>query len=95
MISKWYEAVALPNQEAKALARAFVEHWIVRFGITVNVHKDQRLKTMSQLLLSFCCELGIQKTSTISNQPQENRRIDKTNRTIEECFTKYIGQRQH
>ena len=27
--SKWYEAIALTNQEAKTLSRALVEHWIV------------------------------------------------------------------
>ena len=30
--SEWYEAVALPNEEAKTVLRAFVKHWIVRFG---------------------------------------------------------------
>ena len=34
--SKWYEAVALPNQEAKTVSRAFVEHWIVKIGETKN-----------------------------------------------------------
>ena len=38
--SKWYEAVALLNQEAKTVVKAFVEHWIVRFGFPVNQHSD-------------------------------------------------------
>ena len=43
--SKWYEAVALPNEEAKTVAKASVEHWIVRFGCPVNytVTKGQTL----------------------------------------------------
>ena len=39
--SKWYEAVALPIQEAKTVSRAFVEHWILRFGCPVNEHSEQ------------------------------------------------------
>ena len=40
---KWYEAVTLPNQETKTVSRAFVEHWMVRFGCPVNLHSDQGL----------------------------------------------------
>ena len=92
--SKWYEAVALTNQEAKTVAKAFVEHWIVRFGCPVNLHSDQGSNFMSKLFGSIGSELGIQRTSTTSYHPQGNA-IERTNRTIEECFSKYIGQYQH
>ena len=39
--SKWFEAIALTNQEAKTGAKAFVEHWIVRFGCPINLYSDQ------------------------------------------------------
>ena len=93
--SKWYEAVALPNQEAKTVAKAFVEHWIVIFGCPVNLHSDQGSNFMSKLFRSLCSELGIQKTSTTSYHPPGNAMIERTNRTIEECLSKYIGQYQH
>ena len=60
--SEWYEAVALPNREAKTVAKAFVEHWIVRFGCPVNLHSDQGSNFMSKLFRSICSELGIQRT---------------------------------
>ena len=93
--SKWYEAVALPNQEAKTVSRAFVEHWIVRFGCPVNLHSDQGSNFMSKLFCSLYSELGIQRTSTTSYHPQGNAMIERTNRTIEEGLSKYIGQYQH
>ena len=80
LFSKWYEAVALPNQEAKTVAKAFVEHWIVRFGCPVNLHSDQGSNFMSKLFRSLCSELGIQRTSY---HPQGNMVIEQTNRTIE------------
>ena len=49
---------------------------------------------MSKLFRSLCSELGIQRTSTKSNHPQGNAMIDRTNRTKEECLSKYIGQYQ-
>ena len=90
--SKWYEAVALPNQEAKTVAKAFVEHWIVRFGCPVNLHSDQGSNFISKLFRSLCSELRFQRTSTTSYHPQGNAMIERAYRTIEEFFSKYIGQ---
>ena len=89
--SKWYEAVAMPNQKAKTVAKAFVEHWIVGFGCPVNLNSDQGSNFMSKLFRSLCSELGIQRKSTTSYHPQGNAMIERTNRTIEECLSKYIG----
>ena len=50
---------------------------------------------MSKLFRSLCSELGIQSTSTTSYHPQGKAMIERTNRTIEECLSKYIGQYQH
>ena len=39
-VSKWFEAIDLPNQEAKTVPRAFNENWIV--CCPDNLHSDQR-----------------------------------------------------
>ena len=93
--SKWYFEVALPNQEAKIVSRAFIEYWILRFGCPVNLHSDQGLNFMSKSLCSLCSELGVQRTSTTSYHPQGNAMIERTNHTLEECISQYIGQYQH
>ena len=51
--NKWSEDVALHNQEAKTVSRAFVEHWIVKFGSLVNLHSDQESNFMSILFRSL------------------------------------------
>ena len=91
---KWYEAVTLPNQETKTVSRAFVEHWIVRFDCPVHLLSDQGSNFMSKLFRSLCSELGIQRTSTTSYHPQGKAMIERTNRTIEEYLSNYIGQYQ-
>ena len=80
--SKWHEAVALPNQEAKTVSRAFVEYWMVRFGCPVNLHSDQGSNFMSKLFRSLCSELGTERTTTTSYHPQENAMIERKNRTV-------------
>uniref|UniRef100_A0A182N2E7 Integrase catalytic domain-containing protein n=1 Tax=Anopheles dirus TaxID=7168 RepID=A0A182N2E7_9DIPT len=38
---RWPEVIPLPKMTAETVARAFVRHWIARFGVPVNVTKDQ------------------------------------------------------
>lgn len=39
--SKWIETYPLPNQEAVTVATALVHHWILRFGVPLELHSDQ------------------------------------------------------
>ena len=86
--SKWYDAVALSNQESKTVSRAFVRHSRVRVGCPVNLHSDQESNFMSKLFFSPRIELGIQRTSTTSYQQQGNAMIERTTRTMEDCLSK-------
>ena len=45
-------------------------------------------------IYSFCSELETQRTLTTSYHPEGNALIKTTNRTMEECLSKYIGQYQ-
>ena len=47
------EAVALPNQEAKTVSRAFFEYWIVRFVCPVNQHNYPESNFLSKYFLVF------------------------------------------
>ena len=76
------------------MQRAFAEHWIVRFG-PVKLYSDQESNFMSKYVRSLCSEIRIQWTTTTSYQTQGNAMIERTNRTIEECLSKYIGQYQN
>ncbi len=39
--SKWAEATPLPNQEARTVADAIINHWVSRFGVPDSNHSDQ------------------------------------------------------
>ena len=39
--TKWVEAVAIPNQEAKTVARVLLDEFICRFGAPAFIHTDQ------------------------------------------------------
>ena len=93
--TKWYEAVPMPNQEATTVAKAFTESWVSRFGCPANLHSDKGSNFMSNLFKNLCKELGIARTSTTSFHPQGNAIIERTNRTIEDCLAKYVGEHQY
>ena len=85
----------MPNQEATTVAKAFTESWVSRFGCPANLHSDKGSNFMSNLFKNLCKELGIARTSTASFHPQGNAIIDRTNRTVEDCLAKYVGEHQY
>ena len=50
---------------------------------------------MSNLFRNLCKDLGTSRNSTFSFHPQGNAIIERTNRTIEDCLAKYVGEHQY
>ena len=94
-ISKWYEAVGLPNQEAKTVAEALVEKWITRFGCPVNLLSDKGTNFMSELFWELYRILSIQRTSKKSFHPKGKAMVERTNRTLEKNISKHVSEHQH
>jgi hypothetical protein len=54
---RWTEAIALPNQEAATIAKAFVDLCVSRFGVPLTIHSDQSSHFTSNFLaicVNFC-----------------------------------------
>lgn len=64
--TKWTEAVALPDQEATTIARAFVDTIVCHFGAPLQIHSDQGRNFESKLFQEMCSLFQIQKTRTTS-----------------------------
>ncbi|XP_049308039.1 uncharacterized protein LOC125777350 [Bactrocera dorsalis] len=92
--SKWPEVYALPNQEAKTVAEAFVENWITRFGVPVELHSDQGRNFESSIFQEVCTLLGIHKTRTTALYPQSDGMVERFNRTLEEHLRKIVDKDQ-
>ena len=50
---------------------------------------------MSELFRELCRILGIQRTSTTSFHPEGNAMIERTNRKLQESFSKFVSEHQH
>ncbi len=92
--SKWTEAVALPDQEAATVAKAFVDNFVCRFGTPLQVHTDQGSNFESQLFQDLCSWLQIHKTRTSGMRPQSNGGVERFNRTLEVMLTMYCENDQ-
>ena len=66
--TKWTEAFAIADQEAKAVALLLVEEFICRFGVPHQLHSDKGTNFESQLVQQVCKLLDIDKTCTISRE---------------------------
>ena len=81
-LTKWVEALPIPDQTAGTVARTLVEQVITRFGTPLEIHTDQGREIEAGLFQGVCQLLGIQKTQTTPFHPQSDGMVERFNRTV-------------
>ena len=92
--TKWTEAVALPGQEAATTATAFVNNFIIRFGVPLLLLSDGGTSFDSKRFREVCKFLRIEKVKTSVMRPQANGVTERFNRTLATMLTMYCIQHQ-
>ena len=92
--TKWAEAYAIPDQEAKTVATAFVNQFVSRFGAPLLVHTDQGRNFEAKLFQEMCVLLGAKKTRTTSYHPQSDGMVERLNRTLGTMISAYVTDNQ-
>ncbi|CAG2219390.1 unnamed protein product [Mytilus edulis] len=77
--TKWTESFAMPNMEAKTVAKIIVEEVIVRIGVPHLIHPDQGRQFESLLFQEMCCILNIKKTRTTPYHPKSDDMMERFN----------------
>ncbi|XP_018648667.1 KRAB-A domain-containing protein [Schistosoma mansoni] len=90
--TKWCEAVPLPQQDALTVARAFIDHWVSRYGAPFSLHSDQGPAFESRLIAEICQLLGIRKTRTTAYHPEGNGLVERTNRSIKAILQAFVSR---
>jgi hypothetical protein len=80
--TKWLEAFPLPNQEAKTVARCFVEQFACRFGMPDQLHSDQGRQFESAIFGEMCKLFHIYKSRTTPYNPKSDGMVERFNRTL-------------
>ena len=80
--TKWLEAWAIPNQEAKTVAQKLLEEMFLRFSLPDRLYSDQGRQFEGKLIEELCKLLQVEKTHTTLYHPQGDGLVERANRTI-------------
>ena len=71
-MTRYCEAIPIPNQTAEIIAQEFVHKIIMRYGVPKRLLTYQGRNFISSLFKAVCTLLGIQKLRTTPYHPQCN-----------------------
>jgi hypothetical protein len=89
-MTKWVEAIPLPNQESVTIADALIREVICRYGLPREIISDQGLNFTSRLIQNICDRFHIKKTKTCPYTPASNGLTERANRWIADALSKII-----
>ncbi len=92
--TKWFECVAIPDQSAEVVAKAFVDQYISRFGPPLEIHTDQGGCFNGSLFQACCKLLDITKTRTTPYRPRSNGQVERYNRVLLPMIRCYLSHGQ-
>lgn len=92
--TKWVEAFATSNHEARTVAELLAKEIVCRFGVPQIIHSDQGRNFESQLFAEMCQLFGIKKTRTTPYHPQSDGMVERFNRTLETQLSKFADLNQ-
>ena len=91
-LTKWAEALPMPDEKAETVARLLVEEFVCRFGIPAQLHSDQGRQFEAAVFQEMCQLLGIHKTRTTPLHPQSNGQTERLNRTLLDLLAKLAAE---
>jgi len=92
--TKWVEAFPLKNFRARTVAEVFVNQFISRFGVPLELDTDQGRNFDSRLFAELSLFLEIKKTRTTPFHPQSNGIVERQHQTITNYLAKFVAKNQ-
>ena len=92
--SKWAEAFAIPNKEAKTVARVLVEQIFCRLGTPVALLTDNAGELDGRLMQEICRLLDIDKQHTSYYHPETNSVAERFHGTLNAMMGRTVSEHQ-
>ena len=80
--TRWIEAIPLIRIDAASIADAFMETWVSRFGVPLEVVTDRGSQFESELFAHLSALMGFHRIRTTAYHPQANGMVERLHRTL-------------
>jgi transposase InsO family protein len=81
-LTKWVEAVPMPDKTAARCADIFVREWVLRYGAPEEIMTDQGAQFESEIFQETCRLLAMEKLRTTAFHPQGDGQTERANRSL-------------
>ncbi|XP_013787974.1 uncharacterized protein LOC106471894 [Limulus polyphemus] len=86
-LTRYPEAICLPDQKAATITKAFICNIVARYGIPQYLLADRN--SISKLMKEVCELLCVKKIETTAYHPAANGLVERLNRTLLDTFSQY------
>ena len=90
--SRWTEAGPLPDKTPLAVADAFFQHIVCRFGMPLVIHSDQSQEFENKMIQELCLLCGAHKTRTTPYHPESDGLVEHFNKTLLMMLAMFAGE---
>lgn len=91
-LTRFIQAVPIPNQEVSTIAEAYVRKFICVFGTPKVLLTDQGSNFLSELFKNVCKLFKIKKNQTSPYHPQSNGALERSHRSLGDYLRSYATQ---
>ncbi|KAK3083081.1 hypothetical protein FSP39_013432 [Pinctada imbricata] len=92
--TKWVEAFAMPNMEAKTVADIVAREIVARLGVPNIIHSDQGKQFEGKVFTEMCKISSIKKTRTTPYHPQSDGMVERFNKTMMSMLKTLVDDNQ-
>ena len=92
-LTKWVEAIPLPNNLASTTAKALIDRIISRHGAPKAILTDRGTNFTSNIFKNICLYFGIDRRLTTAFHPQTDGQTERFNRPLMGMLRAYIAHR--
>ena len=89
-LTRWCEAVPLPNTSASQVAHALLQRIIFPHGCPMTLLSDQGKQFRGEVMQALSKQLGISQAFTSPYHPQTNGLTERLNRTLKQMIAAYV-----
>jgi transposase InsO family protein len=91
--SKYSLAVPIPTKDAKTVAKAIFDRWLVLFSIPLQILTDQGKEYSNEVMQELSILLGFKHLTTSAFHPQTNSTSESYNRTMIKFLTQALSDK--